>query len=54
MDKSGKVRKEGKELGDLLEKNETVDLDESTMPSEKGEEDLFLTKRNIFEILEDH
>lgn len=37
-DKSGKVRKEGKELGDLLEKmlceSEKKDLDKCTMPSE--------------------
>lgn len=53
------MRKEGKELGDLMEKYlcETgkKELDQSTMPSENcDEEDLFLTKRDIFEILEDN
>lgn len=59
MDKSGKVRKEGKLLGDMLQKficlNGTYEIEGSTMPSENYEdEDLFLTKRDIFEILEDN
>lgn len=53
------MRKEGKVLGDLMQKyifvHGTKEMEGSTMPSENcQEEDLFLTKRDIFEILEDN
>lgn len=49
QDKSGKVRKEGNDLGEELEKficyNEKQEYEGLTMPSENiDEEDLFLSK----------